>query len=243
MIRNGWTDTRDAKLHYLIANCEAHLTPLVYLPGSLGSAEDFRDEMMRLAPRTTVALSPRGLGKSSSPPEGYSFEQRIADMEWVLRDLDLEPFCLMAYSLGVPIAIGYAAQNLAQITGLILLDYPARYPRRSQSWLERALPFARERGIEEHVVQRLQQESADVELWAELQLARRPTLLVKAGQSTVVSDDDLEQYRQVPHVQVEVFEDATHEIHKPDYESFIGTLERFLRDLDNSSTARDDGEN
>jgi pimeloyl-ACP methyl ester carboxylesterase len=238
MIRDGWCETRDARLHYLIADGESRLTPLVYLPGSLGSAEDFRDEMKRLAPRTTVALSPRGLGKSSAPAEGYSFEQRVADLESVLRDVDLEPFCLMAYSLGVPIAIGYAAQNLARLRGLILLDYPARYPRRSQSWLERALPFARERGIREHVVQRLQQESAEVELWAELQSAQRPTLLVKGGQSTAVGDDDLEQYRQVPHVHVEVFEDATHEIHKPDDERFIVTVERFLCGLDIPATAR-----
>jgi pimeloyl-ACP methyl ester carboxylesterase len=237
MIRDGWAETKDARLHYLIADGESRLTPLVYLPGSLGSAEDFRDEMKRLAPRTTVALSPRGLGKSSAPTGGYSFRQRVADMESVLRELDLEPFCLMAYSLGVPIAIGYAAQHQARIRGLILLDYPARYPRRSQSWVEQALPFARERGIREHVVQRLQQESENVDLWADLQSAQRPTLLVKGGQSGVISDDDLEQYRQVPHVHVELFDDATHEIHKPDYERFIGTVERFLRDLDNPATA------
>jgi hypothetical protein len=59
---------------------------------------------------------------------------------------------------------------------------------------------------------------------------------VKGGKSAVISDDDLERYRQVPHVQIEIFENANHEIHKPDYERFMGTVERFLRELDSERT-------
>lgn len=235
LIQDGWTDAGEVSLHYLLAEGEAPLTPLVYVPGSLGNGEDFRSEMTRLAPRTTVAMSPRGLGKSSAPREGYSFAQRVADLGTVLEAVDLPPVCLMAFSLGVPIAVAYAARYPEHIRGLLLLDYPARYPQRSQTWLEAALPFARERGIPEHVVRSVQQESVQVELWDDLERVNRPTLLIKGGRSRLVDEQDLARYRRTPQLQVEVFDDAGHEVFKPDYERFMTTVERFLLQLDNGS--------
>lgn len=142
----------------------------------------------------------------------------------------------MAFSLGVPIAISYAATNRDKVKGLILLDYPARYPERSEAWLERALPFAIQRGIPEHVVRGLQREAEAVELWDELRALERSTLLVKGGVSPAVSEEDLHRYRDTPHVRIEVFEDSGHEIHKPDYQRFLRTVKGFLTQLDGGTS-------
>lgn len=235
MIEDRWTPTDEAELHYLIASGDLQLTPLIYVPGSLGSADDFRDEMKALAPRSTLAVSQRGVGRSSAPQSGYSLRHRIDDLGRVLDDVDLGSLCLMAFSLGVPVAVGYAAQYPDRIKGLILLDYPPRYPERSEGWVEKALPFARGRGIPEHVVHGMQEEAEPTDLWKELAGLRQPILLVKGGQSKAVSDDDLKHYRSLPQVQVEIFDDSDHEIHRPDYQRFISTIRTFLDHLDTAS--------
>jgi pimeloyl-ACP methyl ester carboxylesterase len=232
MIEDHWVKTDEATLHCLIAKHETGYTPLVYVPGSLGSADDFRDEMNALAPRTTVAVSPRGLGRSSTPERGYSLDHRVRDLDLVMESLDLEHYYLMAYSLGVPVAVAHAAHNTPQVCGLILLDYPAHYPARSPAWLEGAMPFARERGIPEHVVSSLQREARPTDLWNELETIDCPILLVKGGKSPTISDGDLDRYSNLRQVTVRVFEDSGHEIHKPDYQRFIGTIRGFLEELD-----------
>lgn len=232
MVADRWVSTKDVDLHCLIRSGDPRLTPLVYVPGSLGSAQDFRDEMKSLASRTTIAVSPRGLGRSSQPSGGYSFLHRVTDLETLLDELGPESFCLMAYSLGVPVAIGYAARNPQRVKGLLLLDYPAHYPERPAAWLERSLPFAEARGIPGHVVRSIQEESGPADLWDELATLNRPVLLVKGGRSNALDSRDLERYRELPQVSIEVFESSDHEIHKPDYDRFIGTVDSFLQRLD-----------
>ena len=234
MIEDRWGDRDGVKLHYLIHRGATHRVPLVYVPGSLGRVEEFRAEMERLAPRATLAVNKRGVFEGDDAPQhGYGFEDRVADLEAVLADADLGPACLMAFSLGVPVALGFAVRHPDEVRGVILLDYPARYQARDDAWLDRALPFARERGIPERVVRAIYRESAPVELWSELGTLSCPVLLVVGGKSPSVSGADLERYRDaLPDLRVEVFEDAGHEVFRPDYERFMRLIERFLAELD-----------
>ena len=58
-----------------------------------------------------------------------------------------------------------------------------------------------------------------------------PTVVV--GKSPSVSADDLERYRDaLPHLRIEAFEDAGHEVFRPDYERFMRLIEGFLVELD-----------
>lgn len=234
MIEDRWGKRDGVELHYVVQRGSLGLVPLVYVPGSLGRAAEFREEMERLAPRATLAVDKRGVfGGEAAPEDGYAFEDRVADLEAVLVDEDLGPACVMAFSLGVPIALGYAVRHPAQVQGLILLDYPARYPARDDAWLERALPFARERGIPERVVRAIYRDSAPVDLWGELGTLTCPVLLVAGGLSPSVSVADLQRYRDaLPGLQVQVFEDAGHKVFRPDYERFMRLVERFLAELD-----------
>jgi len=234
MIEDRWGDRDGVKLHYLVQRGDAGLVPLAYVPGSLGRAAEFRAEMERLAPRATVAVDKRGVFEGeAAPQDGYAFEDRVADLEAVVADAALGPACLMAFSLGVPVALGYAVRHPDEVRGLILLDYPARYPGRGDAWLERALPFARQRGIPERVVRAIYRDSARVELWSALGALCCPVLLVVGGLSPSVSATDLERYRgALPDLRVEVFEDAGHEVFRPDYERFMRLIEALLDGLD-----------
>ena len=235
MIEDGRCTDGSLRLHYLTAGDAAQLTPLVYVPGALGVAEDFRPEMERLSPRPTIAISPRGFGRSSSPERGYGFDDRVHDLETVLASLRPPPPCVMAFSLGVPVALRYAVRNPHRVAGLILLDYPAVYPALATTWTERALPQARQRGVPEHVVHRMQIESRRTELWDELHRVQAPVLLVRGGESPAISPADLARYRRsLPQARIVVFEDAGHEVFRPDYERFMRTVEAFLDALDAS---------
>src|SRR5690606_40899129 len=116
------------QLHYLDSGEreEVDLIPLMYIPGALESAENFRSEMEKLAPRRPLAISWRGASKSDAPETGYSLEDQVADAEAVMEAALKVRICLMAYSTGVPRAIGLAARHPPRVTGLILIDYPAR---------------------------------------------------------------------------------------------------------------------
>ena len=233
MLYEGWTEANKLRLHYLANVGTSGRTPLVYVPGSLGSAEDFRTEMGRLAPRPCIAVSPRGTGRSSAPETGYGLADRMRDLEQVLDDVDPPPFCLMAFSRGVPIALRYATLRPERVRGLILLDFPARYARYSERWVEGALPVAREQGVPEHVVRRMQHESRDEDLWDELAVLVCPVLIVRGGQSQALSEAEAEWYQRVlPQAEIVVFEDAGHEVFRPDYERFMRTIEAFLERLD-----------
>ena len=234
MIEDRWGERDGVKLHYLVQQGPADLSPLMYVPGSLGRAEEFRAEMERLAPRATLAVDKRGIYEGEAAPEdGYTFEDRVADLEAVAAEARLGPVCVMAFSLGVPVALKYAVRHPAQVRGLILLDYSARYPARDDGWLERALPFARERGIPERVVRAIHRDASAVDLWSELGALDCPVLLVVGGKSPSVSAEALERYRRsLPDLRIEVFEDAGHEVYRPDYERFMRLVEGFLEDLD-----------
>ncbi|MEJ2287635.1 MAG: alpha/beta hydrolase [Deinococcales bacterium] len=234
MIEDRWGNRDGVELHYLVQQGSADAVPLVYVPGSLGRAEEFRAEMVRLAPRATLAVDKRGVFEGEAAPEdGYAFEDRVADLEAVVADARLGPACMMAFSLGVPVALGYAVRHPDEVRGLVLLDYPARYPGREDAWLERALPFAQERGIPERVVRAIHRDSERVALWSEVGALRCPVLLVVGGQSPSVSAQDLERYRRtLPDLRVETFEDAGHEVFRPDYERFMRLIEGFLEGID-----------
>ena len=236
MIEERWGQRDGVALRYLVQEGSAGLVPLVYVPGSLGRAGEFRTEMERLAPRPTLAVDKRGLFEGEAAPElGYAFGDRVADLEAVVADARLGPACVMAFSWGVPIALGYAVRHPERVRGLVLLDYPARYLARDDAWLERALPFARERGIPERVVRAIHRDSAPVELWSALEALTCPVLLVVGGRSPSVSAEDLARYRSaLPDLRVEVFEDAGHEVFRPDYERFMRLIEGFLEGLDDA---------
>ncbi|HZY94113.1 MAG TPA: alpha/beta hydrolase [Candidatus Bathyarchaeia archaeon] len=127
------------RLHYVERGWDSpsNLTPLVYDHAGFGTAEVFIPEMKALSPRRCVSCSLRGRGNSDVPEAGYSFNENVSDIHAVVNHLSFDRICVMGWSIGVTYSIAFAAQHPELVSGLVLLDYPARYPKFSAGWAER----------------------------------------------------------------------------------------------------------
>jgi pimeloyl-ACP methyl ester carboxylesterase len=230
-IEEFWAENQGVRLHYLDSrrHADESLTSLLCVHGAMGMAEHFRSEMAVYAPRRCVALSLRGRGQSDAPAVGYSFQDQVSDVEAVVMDAGLNGFCIMAHSMGVPIALGYAIRQPELLKGLILLDYPARYPAIPHDWVERVLSSMPPEQARPHVVKGLQRESVEVQLWEQLWEVRCPTLVIRGGQNGLLKAEQAELFTSnLPGAKVIVFEDSGHEVWKPDYDRFVTTVKDFL---------------
>ena len=76
----------DINIHYIETTDHViGLLPLVYIPGALGNAEQFIEEMKSIFPRHCISISLRGIGKSDAPLKGYTFEEHILDISAVIK--------------------------------------------------------------------------------------------------------------------------------------------------------------
>ncbi|MEX2461680.1 MAG: hypothetical protein WD469_10380 [Paenibacillaceae bacterium] len=100
MIDSRFVLNGEIKINYLINNTVSEKTPLVYVPGMFGSAEEFLFESFET--RKNISISLRGRGQSDAPVSGYSFEDHVKDIEQVLSEARVENICLMAFSRELP---------------------------------------------------------------------------------------------------------------------------------------------
>ena len=184
-LREGWCNNGRVRLHYVESNRESpsNLTPLLYGHSAFGTAEDFIPEMMALSPRRCIGCSLRGRGKSDAPEEGYSFQVNVSDLAAIVSHLGLGKVCLMGWSIGVTYSIAYTAQHPEHVSGLILLDYPARHPKWPSGWAERWLsePSIKDNPDRIRGLRGLERESEEVMLWDRLNGIRCPILVVGGG--------------------------------------------------------------
>ncbi|ATP39515.1 alpha/beta hydrolase [Solibacillus sp. R5-41] len=223
----------DINMHYIETNDYVYnLLSLVYIPGALGNAEQFIEETKSFFPRHCISMSLRGRGKSDAPLKGYTFEEHILDISSVIKKSNLSAYCLMAYSMGVPYAIRYATSNPSEVKGLILCDYPAKYPRIPEQWVESAQKFVQEN--RQHVVKEIQKDSKEIILWEELKEIKCPVLVIKGGtEKALLKKDAAEKYKSnLKHVELIEFTNSGHELWVPDYNKFIISIKDFLNKID-----------
>lgn len=235
-VEERWAAGRGGRIHYLDSADAAgrHLVPVICIPGMLGTADDYRREMASLAPRRCVAISLRGRGRSEAPQVGYRFEDHVADIEAVVEQARLAGVCLMAYSLGVPMAIGYADRHPHALAGLILGDYPPSYRALPPDWPERAASALPPERVRLDVARAIQRESREILLWAAMSRITCPTLILRGGRSdALLQDEDAAKYRQyLPAAEVVVLDAAGHRLWEPEYEKYIGVIRGFLAKVD-----------
>jgi pimeloyl-ACP methyl ester carboxylesterase len=233
-LKEDWSDNNGVRLHHIQSDLPAPQgLPLVFIPGGLGAADDYIMEFPRLAPRPCLALSLRGQGQSSAPDSGYTFADYLSDIETVLDQRKWRRFCLMGYSMAAPMAIEYTARHPDRAVGLIIGDYPARYPRLPEEWPQRA-QMAFGGRVADHVLEAMQRESAEVDLWSRLADIPCPVLVLYGGQpGALLQAADVARYRaSLAHPQIVEFPDADHQLWQPDYEKFMETIEAYLGQLD-----------
>jgi len=230
-IINCFTTNNEVTIHYLdTTEFDPELIPLVYIPGTLGFAEQFEKEMKELSPRRCLSISLRGNGKSDAPLTGYSLEDHVDDIQAVISESGLKDYCLLAYSMGVPFAITFASSGSRDINSLILGDYPARYPEIPEAWVENVLSRGFVSNDREHVVRNIQADSKRMDLEGDLSRIVCPVLLIKGGtEKSLLKENEVEKYKNnVKHLSVVEFSDSGHELWEPDYQRFLKTITDFL---------------
>jgi pimeloyl-ACP methyl ester carboxylesterase len=233
-LTEGWANNNGLQLHYIQSDLpDPQGLPIVFIPGGLGAADDYILEFPQLAPRPCLALSLRGQGQSSAPDTGYTFADYLSDIEAVLDQSGLRRFCLMGYSMAAPLAIEYTARHPNRAVGLIIGDYPARYPRLPDDWPQRAQAAFGGR-VADQVLTAMQQESEAVDLWPRLADIPCPVLLLHGGQpGTLLLAADVARYRaSLARPQIVQFPDSDHQLWQPDYGTFIETIQAYLAQLD-----------
>jgi pimeloyl-ACP methyl ester carboxylesterase len=234
---NRWANSEGVKVHYLESeDYDNQLTPLVYVPGALNYAEQSVELMQEFKQRKTISMSLRGRGKSDAPVTGYSFIDHVKDIDAVILHSQVKEYCLMAYSMGVPYAIKHAV-NSPYLKGIIICDYPAKYPSIPESWTERVLNLSYIKKEKKHVVEGIQKASTKMELYSELKLIGVPVLIIKGGttKGSLLSDIETEQYKiNLQDVFVVELGESGHELWKPNREEFLHIIKDFLYKLDSS---------
>jgi pimeloyl-ACP methyl ester carboxylesterase len=234
-IRERWVDSGGVRLHCLESLAPEPTTqvPLLIIPGVFGNAEDYIDEMTRLAPRRCLAVSLRGRGKSDVPASGYRLDDHVSDIAATVAQCDLEKPAMMGYAIGAAYAIAYAVDAPEKISGLIIGDYPARYRVLSAKWIETALETMGARANPE-VARALHRDSALVPLWERLGSLRGPIAVMRGAQAgSMVTAEVAAKYQEHrPDVEITTLKNNGHELWKPDFDSYIGAIENFLGCID-----------
>ncbi len=110
-----------------VAECVgARGAPVVMLHGWGASIYSFRHAFSLLPSfgLRVIAVDLRGFGLSDKPPVNgrYGVETFIKDLESLLDVLELPSAALVGHSMGGGVALGYALQNPARITKLVLIN-------------------------------------------------------------------------------------------------------------------------
>lgn len=229
-----WVNRDGLRLSYFVnAETEPGRVPLVFVPGGLGAAEDYLQDMPAFAPRASLAMSLRGQGRSDAPASGYKLDDFSGDVAAVLAGSGWKRPCLMAYSMAVPIAVSFAARYPDALSGLILGDYPAVTPKIPPEWVDSAVAMLG-RLNDRPIMEAIQQESERVELWKKLPDIRCPVLVLRGAQPDArLSEADAARYQNgLERVRLLTFPLSGHALWEPDPNQFINAIKVFLAELD-----------
>lgn len=183
-------------------------TPIVAVHGAIGRAQRWRGEAEaaiagRLGhrPRALGAFSRRGMGGSEAPQSGYRLVDFADDLAAAVNTFGYRRFVVVAHSLGVPIALSYAARRPTGLVGLVLGDYGPRYPALGEEWM--ANVEARHRSsvpaeFDLEGARRMRTDSRELDLSAELRSIAFPVLVLTADDMVMVSARDRVAYETGP---------------------------------------------
>ena len=233
--KEAWAGNEGIRLHYLDSgSSDPRLTPLIFIPGALGSAELYKSEFESFAPRRCVAISLRGRGNSDAPRTGYALKDHANDIAAVIDAAKLSHFALIAFSMGVPYAIQFCYESSVPLAGMIIVDYPARYRKLKAEWAAQVRESFSADVAKPHVVDALVRDSSDVELWDGLDRIQCPVLVLRgASAGALLSPELAGRYEEhLPNVEIVEFLESGHELWKPSYEKFVGAIEKFLQGID-----------
>jgi pimeloyl-ACP methyl ester carboxylesterase len=244
--RELWAARDGVKLHALEWRPhEEEGTPIFCIGGALSKARNAEALGVAAASgslgarRRLISPDRRGMGESSAPASGYTPVEFTQDNEAIVAAADLEDFVVYGHSLGVPIAIAYVLRHRESVRGLVLGDYPARWPRLSEEWLARALGAFDGTWSREAVTQ-LQRESVETPYWNDLAGLKVPVLAITGTDGVLLKPDDAERYREICGAgSLVTIDGADHSLSvNGDPAPFFAAIRGFLADIDRPASGR-----
>ena len=221
------------RLRALLWPGESERLPVVFLPGFLGPPEAYRAEARALAPHPVAALGLRGSPGCGAPERGWSVEDFLADLVFLLERRAIPPFLLSAYSSNVPLALAYAARHPERVRGLLLIDYPARVPRPGADWVRRMRKARPD--LPEAALLGIHAEFGPFDAGPLLSRVRAPVLLLRGNpeRGGLLDEGEAEAMRAaLPNARVVAFPESGHEVWDPDPGAYLEALKGFVAALE-----------
>lgn len=147
----GFVNNNGVKLHYISPNFnEKKDLTLLFVPGVMMPAWIWDNQLEYFSKNyRVIAMEPRSQGDSDQATEGHYSYAIAKDIKALVDQLEIGPFVLIGWSLGVPEVVNYAALlSDNNLKGLVLVD--------GLAGMDPSLPFYKK----------------TVELWTELQFDR-----------------------------------------------------------------------
>ncbi|MEG0286659.1 MULTISPECIES: alpha/beta hydrolase [Vagococcus] len=227
VINSNYIHNNDVRIHFLESGIKTEEVPsLLFIPGMLGSADQYETELKEFYPMHSIAISLRGNGKSDMPLGKFAFENYYSDIETVINHYNLNEIHLVGHSMGALLAIETAVKYPESVRSLIILDYPFKFNSFSKNWIDKTASF----GYDEAHLENIFNDFHSIDLTEDLKKINCPVLVIQGKESdSKLTEEHIKVYKQnLKQVKTITFENSGHEISKSDYQNFISTINKFI---------------
>lgn len=231
------------ELHYMEqTSYDSDLKPILIIPALPESDMDYKDIIFVL-PNHTVCATWRGRELSDAPETGYSVQDHANDIIDTIEHFKLNEIIVLAYSRGVAYFIQALPEIKDKILGLVIVDFPAQYDAHPPQWAEnflkqnwRAMPI-KERFPKAWVLNRIEEESKETDLWDNLKGIEFPVSLFVGGSQysdpvlipSKITTEHIEKYKSyLPQLKILEFENSGHDLRIWEYEKFVSEFKNFM---------------
>lgn len=234
------------ELHFMEqTSYDDELKPVLIVPALPESDMDYKD-IIYILPNRTVCFTPRGRERSDAPETGYSIQDHANDIIDAINHFKLEELIVIAYSRGVTYFLQALPEIKDKLLGIILIDYPAYYEAHPKDWAKQYINQSwrslslKERFPKNWVLEKIEQESTELDLWDHLKLIKCPiTLFIGGGQysdpvliNSKITEESLEKYKSyLPQLKVVEFEESGHDLRLWEYEKFVSEIKNFIAEV------------
>jgi len=227
-LKEKFADNNGNIVQYLINYSELTSIPVVFIPGALVNAEEFYNDIKDHLHFPAIIISHRGLGKSSTPLQGYSKEHLVSDLRAVVVNEKLDKFFIAGHSFGSSIASAYAVKYPDEAEGLILGDYPPGYPAYPPEWAEKILNDHPE--ANKTLVQGLQKESKHEMFLEELSKLYIKLLILKGTkEDSLLSEKMISKIlAAIPDAELKMISNCGHELFGENPKESMQTINDFI---------------
>jgi pimeloyl-ACP methyl ester carboxylesterase len=98
--------------------------PVIFVHSLAGNTSQWSAQLEHLRTRwRAIAFDLRGHGRSKPPADGdYAVESLAADIDTIVRQVDIPYLILVGHSMGGIVALAYADDHPARVAGILLVD-------------------------------------------------------------------------------------------------------------------------